>query len=172
MQYAQDAAEYLLCNQSVMQSTASKPSELKHAIPSVQPLTCNSISKNLFLVIFSDQQCSMLLCAMQSIASKLREPEHATPSILEDIKDRIKDQPQDQSQDQTKSQTHQDGAQQKKSGPNEQQERLTEKIMSEGMEKLNRRPEAKQTEVKAGTPTQVQKYPLLHYLSSDQIADQ
>ena len=82
---------------------------------------------------------------MQSIASKLREPEHATPAILEDVKDKIKGQ------------RALDGAEQKKSssGPNEQQERLTDKIVSEGLEKLSRRPEDKQADVKAGTPTQV-----------------
>lgn len=82
---------------------------------------------------------------LQSIASKLREPEHATPLILEEVKDKIQDQ------------TSQDGAQQQKSrsGLNKQQVQLADKIMSEGLEKLNRRPEEKQADVKSGTPTQV-----------------
>ena len=78
--------------------------------------------------------------SLQSIASKLREPEHATPPIVEDVKDKIKGQ------------KALDGAQQKKSSsePNEQQERLTDKIMSEGLEKLSRRPEGKQTDLTSG----------------------
>ena len=83
--------------------------------------------------------------ALQSIASKLREPEHATPPIVEDVKDKIQGQ------------RALDGVQQKKSssGPNKQQERLTDKIMSEGLEKLSRRPEGKQADITSGTPTQV-----------------
>ena len=89
--------------------------------------------------------------SLQSIASKLREPEHATPPILEDVKDKIKGQ------------KALDGAQQKESSsePNEQQERLTDKIMSEGLEKLSRRPEGKQTNLTSGTPTQVRTAPTL-----------
>lgn len=87
------------------------------------------------------------MCLLQSIASKLREPQHATPPIVEDVKDKIKGQ------------RALDGAgvQQKKSssGPSEQQERLTDKIMSEGLEKLSRRPEGKQADITSGTPTQV-----------------
>ena len=88
---------------------------------------------------------------MQSIASKLREPEHAAPPIIEDVKDKIKGQ------------SALDGSQQKKSsgGPNEQQERLTDKIMSEGLEKLSRRPEGKQADITSGTPTQVGVAPTL-----------
>lgn len=94
--------------------------------------------------------------SLQSIASKLREPEHATPPIVEDVKDKIKGQ------------KALDGAQQKKSSsePNEQQEQLTDKIMSEGLEKLSRRPEGKQTDLTSGTPTQVRTAPTLSCLAT------
>lgn len=82
---------------------------------------------------------------VQSIASKVREAEHATPPIVEDVKDRIQGQ------------STLDGKQQKKSssGHDEQQNRLTDKIVSEGLEKLGRRPEGKQADAKSGTPTEV-----------------
>ena len=84
---------------------------------------------------------------MQSIASKLREPEHSTPAIVEEVKEKIKGQ-----------NAIDDPQQQKSSvGHNEQQERLTEKIISEGMKKLGRRPEEKQVSAKAGTPTEVRR---------------
>jgi hypothetical protein len=83
---------------------------------------------------------------MQSIASKLREPEHATPPIVQEVKDQIKGQ-----------QTLDSSAGKKKSssGPNEQQERLTDKILSEGLEKVDRRPLDKQAEITSGTPIEV-----------------
>ena len=82
---------------------------------------------------------------VQSIASKLREAEHATPPIVEDVKDRIQGQ------------STLDGKQEKQSSTefDQQQDRLTDKIMSEGLEKLGRRPEGKQADAKSGTPTEV-----------------
>ncbi len=83
---------------------------------------------------------------MQSIASKLREPGHATPPIVQEVKDQIKGQ---ETLDSTA------GEKKSSSGPNEQQERLTDKILSEGLEKVNRRPLDKQAEITSGTPTEV-----------------
>lgn len=83
---------------------------------------------------------------MQSIASKLREPEHATPPIMQEVKDQIKGL-------QTLKSTA--GEKKSSSGPNEQQERLTGKILSEGLEKVDRKPLDKQAEVTSGTPTEV-----------------
>jgi hypothetical protein len=84
---------------------------------------------------------------MQSIASKLREPEHATPPIVQEVKDQIKSQ---QTLDST-------AGEKKKSSsvPNEQQARLTDKILGEGLEKVDRRPLDKQAEITSGTPTEV-----------------
>ena len=83
---------------------------------------------------------------MQSIASKLREPEHATPPIVQEVKDQLKGQ-------QTLHSTA--GEKKSSSGPNEQQARLTDKILSEGLEKVDRRPLDKQAEITSGTPTEV-----------------
>ena len=83
---------------------------------------------------------------MQSIASKLREPDHATPAIVEEVKDQIKGQRTPKSSAEKKSSS---------SGPNEQQQRLTDKILSEGLEKVDRRPLDKQAEITSGTPTEV-----------------
>ena len=83
---------------------------------------------------------------MQSIASKLREPEHATPPIVQEVKDQIKGQQILDSRA---------GEKKSSSGPNEQQERLTDKILSEGLEKVARRPLDKQAEITSGTPTEV-----------------
>ena len=90
----------------------------------------------------------LLTCrCMQSIASKLREPEHATPPIVQEVKDHIKGQ---QTLDST-------AGEKKKSSraPNEQQARLTDKIVSEGLEKVDRRSLDKQAEITSGTPTEV-----------------
>ncbi|DBA82389.1 hypothetical protein WJX79_010609 [Trebouxia sp. C0005] len=85
---------------------------------------------------------------VQSIASKLREPEHATPPIVQEVKDQIKGQ---ETLDSTA------GEKKSSSGPNEQQERLTDKILSEGLEKVDRRPLDKQAEITSGTPIEVAK---------------
>jgi len=69
-----------------------------------------------------------------------------TPPIVEEVKNQLKGQQAlDSSTDKKKS----------SSGPNEQQERLTDRILSEGLEKVDRRPLGKQAEIKSGTPTEV-----------------
>ena len=87
----------------------------------------------------------MLPC-LQSIASRIREPEHAIPPIVDQVKDQIKGQ-----------QTL-DGSAAKKdssSGPNDRQQRLINKIVSEGLEKVHRRPIDKQAAITSGTPIEV-----------------
>ena len=99
---------------------------------------------------------------LQSIASKLREPGHATPAIIEEVKDQIKGQ---QTLDSSAEKKSSSSAEKKSSssaetkssssGPNEQQQRLTDKILSEGLEKVDRRPLDKQAGITSGTPTEV-----------------
>ena len=96
----------------------------------------------------------------QSIASKLREPQHATPPILQEVTDLIKGQnhPKDSAHEAKKSTSSTKeprGTKNSPCGAQDQQEWLTENILAEGLEKVDRKPLEKQAELKSGTPTEV-----------------